>query len=89
MVAGKTGTIEGWQQGYSDNQHVSVFAGFVPARNNPKVAIVVVVDDHPMENTMVVMLQPLFFQKLLPSTMRILNVRKENYIQKEYILVKK
>lgn len=44
-VAGKTGTVRKVsQQGYSDDSHVAVFAGFAPAED-PKVVIVVMVDD--------------------------------------------
>lgn len=88
-VAGKTGTVRKIsQQGYSDSQHVSVFAGFVPA-NNPKVAIVVVVDDPSNGQYYGGDVAAPVFSKIAFSTMRILNVPQVNYNSKEYILAKK
>ncbi|MGE4350279.1 MAG: peptidoglycan D,D-transpeptidase FtsI family protein [Candidatus Berkiella sp.] len=88
QVAGKTGTVRKVsQQGYSDSQHVSVFAGFVPA-NNPKVAIVVIVDDPSNGKYYGGDVAAPVFSKIAFSTMRILNVPQESYSSKD-ILVKK
>jgi cell division protein FtsI (penicillin-binding protein 3) len=74
-VAGKTGTaqkIDTVAGGYSDNKFVANFAGFVPAQN-PKVVIVVVVDEPVGQHSGGQVAAPVFAE-IAESTMRRLGV---------------
>lgn len=88
-VAGKTGTVRKVsQQGYSDTEHVSIFAGFVPAYD-PQVAIVVVVDEPTMGKFYGGEVAAPVFSKIAFGTMRYLNVPGDKYQSQDYILAKK
>ena len=87
-VAGKTGTVRKVNQhGYSADEHVAVFAGFAPF-NNPKVAIVVVVDNPTQGKFYGGQVAAPVFAKIAYGTMRYLNVPQESIKSQEYILAK-
>jgi cell division protein FtsI (penicillin-binding protein 3) len=89
IVAGKTGTVRKVsQQGYDNNHHVAVFAGFVPA-NRPKVAIVVFIDDPSQGGYYGGVVAAPVFSRIAQGTMRILNIPQQTYDPSEYILAKK
>lgn len=89
MVAGKTGTVRKVsQQGYDDDHHVAVFAGFVPA-DRPQVAIVVFVDDPSQDGYYGGIVAAPVFSRIAQGTMRILNIPQQTYDPSEYILAKK
>tara|TARA_R110002110_G_scaffold121431_2_gene297213 strand:+ start:47786 stop:49477 length:1692 start_codon:yes stop_codon:yes gene_type:complete len=89
MVAGKTGTVRKVsQQGYDDNHHVAVFAGFVPA-DRPKVAIVVFIDDPSQGGYYGGVVAAPVFSRIAQGTMRILNIPQQTYDPSEYILANK
>jgi len=89
MVAGKTGTVRKVsQQGYDNDHHVAVFAGFVPA-DRPEVAIVVFVDDPRQDGYYGGVVAAPIFSRIAQGTMRILNIPQQTYDPSEYILAKK
>lgn len=88
LVAGKTGTVRKVsQQGYDDNHHVAVFAGFVPA-DRPEVAIVVFIDDPSQGDYYGGVVAAPVFAQIATGTMRILNIPQKTYDPSEYILAK-
>lgn len=88
QVAGKTGTVRKVsQQGYSSDEHVSLFAGFVPA-DRPKVAIVVVIDEPSNGQFYGGEVAAPVFSKIAQGTMRYFNVPQNSAPNGDYILAK-
>lgn len=90
-VAGKTGTVRKVsEQGYSDNQHLSIFAGFVPV-SAPEIAIVVVIDEPTQGQFYGGDVAAPVFAKIAYGAMQFLRVPFDQYRSSpthEYILAK-
>ncbi len=72
-VAGKTATIQKLIDGkYSSEHHVAIYAGFAPA-SNPRLAMVVVVDDPQSESHYGGVVAAPVFRDVVSESLRILN----------------
>ncbi len=84
-VGGKTGTAEVYIGGakknkYSDKDHVALFAGITPL-NNPKLVIVVVIDQPKSKKHYGGYVAAPVFKKVATDSLRILNIKPDNIIK--------
>lgn len=87
-TAGKTGTVRKVNHnGYSENEHIAVFAGFAPA-NNPKVVIVVMIDNPTQGKFYGGEVAAPAFAKIAYGIMRYLNIPQDNSQLPKPILAK-
>ncbi|MDB2705322.1 penicillin-binding transpeptidase domain-containing protein [Pseudomonadota bacterium] len=77
-VAGKTGTIKKASRGgYAEGHYLSLFAGLIPA-NNPRLVMVVMIDDPQGEDYYGGLVAAPMFSKVMTGAMRLLNVTPDN-----------
>jgi cell division protein FtsI (penicillin-binding protein 3) len=77
-VAGKTGTIKkATAGGYEDHRYLSSFAGVIPA-SNPRLAMVVVVNDPQGEEYYGGLVAAPVFSQVMTGAMRLLNIAPDN-----------
>jgi cell division protein FtsI (penicillin-binding protein 3) len=77
-VAGKTGTIKKASRGgYAEGHYLSLFAGVIPA-NNPRLAMVVMIDDPQGEDYYGGLVAAPMFSKVMTGAMRLLNVTPDD-----------
>ncbi|OUR64096.1 cell division protein [Methylophaga sp. 42_25_T18] len=77
-VAGKTGTIrKAISGGYADDRHSSSFAGVIPAKN-PRLAMVVIVDDPQGGKYYGGLVAAPVFAEVMTGAMRLLNIAPDN-----------
>ena len=84
-VGGKTGTAEVYLGGdkknkYSDKDHIALFAGIAPL-NNPKLVIVVVIDQPQSKKHYGGYVAAPVFKKVATDSLRILNIKPDNIIK--------
>ena len=84
-VGGKTGTAEVYIGGskknkYSDKDHIALFAGITPL-NNPKLVIVVVIDQPQSKKHYGGYVAAPVFKKVATDSLRILNIKPDNIIK--------
>jgi len=80
-VAGKTGTVrKSGKGGYLKDQHLSLFAGLVPA-SDPRFAMVVVVDDPQSEGYYGGIVAAPVFSKVMAAALRLLNVPPDAFVE--------
>ncbi len=84
-VGGKTGTAEVYIGGakknkYSDKDHTALFAGITPL-NNPKLVIVVVIDQPQSKKHYGGYVAAPVFKKVATDSLRILNIKPDNIIK--------
>lgn len=78
-VAGKTGTVRKVNQfGYTDDNHMAVFAGFAPA-TNPRLVMVVIIDELKSDEYYGGQVAAPVFSKVMFNALRLLNVQQESY----------
>lgn len=77
-VAGKTGTIKKASRGgYADGHYLSLFAGVVPA-NNPRLAMVVMIDDPQGDDYYGGLVAAPMFSEVMTGAMRLLNIAPDD-----------
>lgn len=77
-VAGKTGTVKKASRGgYAEDHYLSLFAGVIPA-SNPRLAMVVMVDDPQGEDYYGGLIAAPVFSEVMAGAMRLLNVAPDN-----------
>lgn len=88
-VAGKTGTARKiGPNGYLEDSHIALFAGFAPA-NNPKLVMVVIIDEPSQGQYYGGQVAAPVFSKVMQGALRLLDVAPNRGVQPELILVKK
>ena len=86
-VAGKTGTVKkATRGGYADDRYLSLFAGVIPA-NNPRLAMVVMVDDPQGEQYYGGLIAAPVFSEVMTGAMRLLNIAPDKKVLKSTMLV--
>ncbi len=89
VVAGKTGTVRKvGPYGYEKDKHLALFAGFAPAYD-PKVVIVVVVDEPSAGQYYGGQVAAPVFSKVMSSALRLMDVAPYGTHDPEFLLVKK
>ncbi|PHS25591.1 MAG: cell division protein [Methylophaga sp.] len=77
-VAGKTGTVKKASRGgYAEDHYLSLFAGVIPA-SNPRLVMVVMVDDPQGEDYYGGLIAAPVFSEVMAGAMRLLNVAPDN-----------
>ena len=88
-VAGKTGTIKKASRGgYAEGHYLSLFAGMIPA-NNPRLAMVVMIDDPQGEDYYGGLVAAPMFSKVMTGAMRLLNVTPDDMPLSKMLVAKK
>jgi cell division protein FtsI (penicillin-binding protein 3) len=88
-VAGKTGTIkQAVKGGYAEGHYISLFAGVIPA-SNPRLAMVVMVDDPQGDKYYGGLIAAPVFSEVMSGAMRLLNVAPDNMPETHLQVAKK
>ena len=88
-VAGKTGTVHKvGNNGYIDDQYISIFAGIAPA-SNPEVVTVVMVDNPRGQEHYGGEVAAPIFSRTVGGTLRMLNIPPDNLVRPEQQVVKR
>ncbi len=88
-VAGKTGTVrKAIRGGYAEDHYLSLFAGVIPA-SNPRLVMVVVVDDPQGDKYYGGLIAAPVFSEVMAGAMRLLNVAPDNLPTTRLQLVQK
>lgn len=88
-VAGKTGTVkQATSGGYADHHYLSSFAGIIPAKN-PRLAMVVMVDDPQGEHYYGGLIAAPVFAEVMTGAMRLLNIPPDDLPMNQMQMVQK
>ena len=88
-VAGKTGTVkQATSGGYADHHYISSFAGIIPAKN-PRLAMVVMVDDPQGEHYYGGLIAAPVFAEVMTGAMRLLNIAPDDLPMNQMQMVQK
>jgi len=88
-VAGKTGTIKKASHGgYAEGHYLSLFAGIIPA-NNPRLAMVVMVDDPQGKDYYGGLVAAPVFSEVMTGAMRLLNIAPDAMPESRMLVAQK
>lgn len=88
-VAGKTGTVKkATKGGYAESSYLSLFSGVIPA-SNPRLAMVVMVDDPKGEHYYGGLIAAPVFSEVMAGAMRLLNIAPDNLPNSRMLVAQK